>query len=226
MKKRHTAIFCDFDGTVSTRDVGYHLFHHFSEGRNDALLPDWKAGSLSTRDCLRIEAEMVHASPEEIFRFLDRFDLDEAFPEFIRVCRANEIPVTIVSEGMDFYIKRLLARYRLDDLPVLCNIGHLENGGLRIEFPYHTRICKGCGNCKAARMSEYRREQREECRIIFIGDGFSDACAAGEADVVFAKKDLKRYCVAESILYIEYANLQDVICRLQQKGLLNSGAEF
>lgn len=217
MSRLPRVIFCDFDGTVSKRDVGYNLFRHFSNGRNEELLPDWKAGRLSTRDCLRLEAEMVHASEDEILGFVDRFELDDTFPELVSFCRDNDLPLVIVSEGMDFYIKRMLSRYNLSDLAVFSNIGHFENGGLRIEFPYTTRKCEGCGNCKAARMVEYRNKIAGPCRIIFVGDGYSDACAAREADLIFAKKDLVRYCESEQISYTEFDNFRDVICRLKEQ---------
>ncbi len=218
MTGEQIAIFCDFDGTVARRDVGYHLFHHFSGGRNDALLPDWKAGRLSTRDCLRLEAEMVRAAPDEILAFLDGFDLDPTFPRFARFCREHDLPLVILSEGMDFYIKKLLGKHGLDGLTVFSNIGHFENGGLRIEFPHRKRTCAGCGNCKAARIAEYRHRFGGDCRAIFIGDGYSDACGAGEADEVFAKKDLQKYCDAEGISYNAFADFDDVINQLVQRG--------
>jgi len=223
MSGRHVAIFCDFDGTVSERDVGYHLFHHFSGGRNDALLPDWKAGRLSTRDCLRLEAEMVRAAPADILAFLEDYDLDPTFPRFVEFCRERGVPLVILSEGMDFYIKRLLGKHGLGGLTVFSNIGHFENGGLRIEFPYRTRTCEGCGNCKATRIAEYRAQVEGDCRTIFIGDGYSDACAAGEADEVFAKKDLQKYCDAEGIAYTAFTDFDDVISRLVRRGFPAKG---
>ncbi|MCD6250403.1 MAG: MtnX-like HAD-IB family phosphatase [candidate division Zixibacteria bacterium] len=219
MPKVSPAIFCDFDGTVTRRDVGYHIFKHFSGGRNDALLPDWKAGRLTTRDCLRMEAEMVHATPDEIFSFIDQFELDETFAPFVAACGTRNIPLTILSEGMDLYIKRLLTRSGLDHLTVHSNIGHMENGGLRIEFPYQARSCEGCGNCKATRIAEYRETVDSIAPIVFIGDGYSDACGARAADIVFAKKDLKQYCQDEAILYNDFGNFIDVIDRLRQQGL-------
>jgi 2-hydroxy-3-keto-5-methylthiopentenyl-1-phosphate phosphatase len=220
MSRPRLAIFCDFDGTVARRDVGYHLYHHFSGGRNDALLPDWKAGRLSTRECMRLESEMVRGTPEDIFRFLDQFDLEPTFPEFARVCRENDVPIVIVSEGLDIYIKRLLANYGPDHFNVKCNIGHLESGGIRIEFPYEYRVCPGCGNCKAARIEEFRAQVGGACTVVFVGDGYSDACGARAADLVFAKKDLVRYCQAEGILYNEFSSFEDVTDQLVQQGHL------
>ncbi len=219
-------IFCDFDGTATRRDVGYHLFKHFSGGRNDALLPDWKAGRLSTRDILLLEAEMVRATPDEIVSFIDGFELEPTFAPFVEACRAAEVSLTILSEGMDLYIRRLLARAGLDHLAVYSNIGHPENGGLRMEFPYKTRSCEGCGNCKAARIEEYRAATNLTAPVVFIGDGYSDACGARAADIVFAKKDLKQYCHDEAILYHDFVNFQDVIDRLRIEGLWAASANL
>jgi len=220
MNKPRPVIFCDFDGTVARRDVGYHLYHHFSGGRNDALLPDWKAGRLSTRDCMRLEAEMVRAAPEEIVEFLEQFDLDPAFPNFVRLCRETGVPIIIVSEGLDIYITRLLDRYDLQPFSVKCNVGHLEKGGIRIEFPYKYRVCPGCGNCKAARIEEFRAQTGGDCTVVFVGDGYSDACGARAADLVLAKKDLAQYCEAEGISYNNFSNFDDVTDRLIEQGLL------
>jgi len=214
-----TAIFCDFDGTISRRDVGYNLFHHFSGGKNDALLPAWIEGTLSTRDCLRQEAAMVHASPETILAFLDRFEIDETFVAFEARCRAAGVPVIVMSEGLDFYIKRILSRYGLEHLPLKCNAGFLEKGTIRIEFPHVNRKCRGCGNCKGERIAEFR-ETAPGCRTVFVGDGYSDACAAREADVLFAKKDLQDYCEKYNIGYYSYNTFENVTSRLYKLGIL------
>lgn len=223
MSEPRTVIFCDFDGTAAARDVGYNLYHHFSGGKNDALLPDWKSGRLSTRDCMRLESEMVRATPQEIDDFLDQFDLDPTFIPFAEFCRSADVALVIVSEGLDFYIRKLLARHGLEWIEVRSNIGHRENGGIRIEFPYAYRVCAGCGNCKAARIEEYRRVAGEPCRVVFVGDGYSDACGAGAADIVFAKKDLVLYCESRGISYHSFANFREVSDRLLQLGLIKPG---
>jgi len=216
-----SAVFCDFDGTVARRDVGYSLFHHFSGGRNDALLPGWKAGRLSTRDCLLKEAEMVRAPAAEILAFLDHFDLDPTFAPFVDHCRALGVPVVIISEGLDIYIKRVLARYGLADLPVISNLGFLENGGLRIEFPHTNHRCTRCGSCKGERIEEYRLACDTPCRVAFVGDGYSDACAARAADLLFAKDDLQQYCEAEKIPYNRFVDFRDVAKVLIHEGYLS-----
>ncbi len=214
MTELQTAVFCDFDGTIACRDVGYSLFHHFSGGKNDELIPDWKAGRLSSRDCLVQEAAMVRATKEEVYRFLEQFELDRGFPQFEKLCRSNGADLLIVSDGLDFYIKYLLNRNNLTHLPVIANTAKLENDRITVEFPHHNKTCRRCGNCKGERIQEYRKSQLQKARIVFIGDGYSDACATSEADLIFAKKDLEQYCLVNNIVFYKYDDFFDVAHKL------------
>lgn len=215
-------IFCDFDGTVSRRDVGYNLFRHFSNGKNEELLPDWKSGKMTTRDCLRFEAAMVNASPEEIYSFIEQFELNDGFVEFVELLNDLGQPLVILSDGLDFYIKHILKKNNLSDLPVLSNIGRLEDNTIKVEFPHKNHNCERCGSCKAERIAEFRATFKGPTRAIFVGDGYSDACATREADLVLAKKDLEEYCRASNIEYSSYDDFYDVVRILDQKRIFNS----
>ncbi len=216
-----TAIFCDFDGTISRRDIGYNLFHHFSQGRNDELVPLWKNGELTTRECLLQEAAMVHASPEEIYRYLDQFELNQGFESFTRLCRSSSVDLTILSDGLDFYIEYVLRRNQLNDLPLIANAGRLENHSLIVTFPHENQSCDRCGSCKGERIREFRRKHGE-ITAVFVGDGYSDVCGASEADLILAKKDLEQYCVMHNIDHVRYDTFHDVSRLLTERGLLKS----
>ncbi|RKX25237.1 MAG: 2-hydroxy-3-keto-5-methylthiopentenyl-1-phosphate phosphatase [Candidatus Zixiibacteriota bacterium] len=220
MSSSRKVVFCDFDGTVAKRDVGYNLFRHFSGERNRELVDDWMAGRISSRDILTRQAEMVHASPEEIFEFLDKFELDGTFADFHHLCQANGVELIIVSEGLEFYIRRLLDREGLAYTKVISNIGVLKQNRLFVEFPYSNRTCQRCGSCKGERIAEYRQAVGGSCAVAFVGDGYSDACAAGEADILFAKKDLLQYCQSKNIAYNEFEDFRDVAGRLAELGFL------
>ncbi|NOY87808.1 MAG: MtnX-like HAD-IB family phosphatase [FCB group bacterium] len=212
------AVFCDFDGTVTTRDVGYNLFHHFSQGKNDELLPDWKSGRISTRECLRLEASMVKATPQEIYAFLQQFEIDKGFKDFVNFCDHNHMPLLITSDGLDFYIRFLLQKYQLSRLNFLSNIGHLENGGITLAFPHHNIHCTRCGICKGEVIEQFRTNSEDKYKIIFIGDGYSDICATQQADIIFAKKDLEQYCLKKNIHYYAYETFYDIKRQMLQLG--------
>lgn len=203
-------VFCDFDGTISPRDIGYNLFNHFTDGRNEELIPDWISGALSTRDCLEAEAAMVRAEPNEIYSFLDRFDIDPGFVDFLSLCRKNDAPITVLSDGLDFYIDYVLKRHGLDHLEVIANVGRLENGTITVDFPYTNSSCKRCGSCKAERINERRAQADGETQTIFVGDGYSDTCAIEAADILFANKDLEKHCIKNNIEYYGFDSFADV----------------
>jgi len=218
MSKVHTAVFCDFDGTISRRDVGYSIFHHFSDGRNDELLPDWMSGRMSSREILRAEAAMAPLTETELYGYLDGFEIDAGFAPFVERCRQQGIDLQVVSDGCDLYINYLLAKHDLADLPVITNHAYVGDGHLVIEFPHENKTCTKCGSCKGERIREYREKHDEDTRIIFVGDGFSDACATDEADLVFAKKDLERYCRMHNIEFTKFDTFFDVARELESLG--------
>ncbi len=221
MNKSGITVFCDFDGTISRRDIGYNIFKHFSHGKNDELLPDWKSGRLSSRECLLKEAEMSPVTAEELFPFLDQFKLDDGFPAFEKKCSENNIDLIILSDGFDLYINYMLKKNNLDRLSLITNHGWIENGFINIEFPHKNKTCTKCGSCKGERIREYRNANRETTRIVFVGDGYSDACATDEADILFAKKDLEKYCQINDIEYWPYDTFYDVIRQLEKMKILS-----
>ena len=205
-----TAIISDFDGTISKKDVGYTIFHHFSDGKNNELLPDWKSGKMTSREVLLAEAAMVHASPEEITAYVSQFEIDEQFVPFIETCKIEAIPISVVSDGLDFYIRQLFEKYDLNHLQFSSNHASLIENTIKIEFNHTNLRCKRCGICKGEVIQEFKAAQKEPYQVVFIGDGYSDICAAREADFLFAKKDLKKYCLENSIDFYPYNNFNDI----------------
>jgi len=213
------AVFCDFDGTIARRDVGYHMYHHFTGGRNDELVPDWKSGRLSTRECMAIESSMVRATPEQFYAYLDTHTLDHTFVPFVEACREHRYPVTILSDGLDIYVRYLLQKHDVPELPLISNRGHLEDGGLRVEFPYPDPGKTGGGVCKGDRIAEFRAQDKLGRAIIFVGDGMSDVGALPQVDILFAKKDLQQYCERQNIPYNGFDTFDDVSRELTRRSI-------
>lgn len=220
MTRRPAVVFCDFDGTICPADAGYLMLHRFTNGQNDDLIPDWEKGIVSTRERMLSEAKLVRGTADEIYSFLDQFKIDDTFLEFEQICRASGVPLFIVSEGLDFYIRHILSRYDLADLPLFANHGRIEGDRLVVEFPHINHRCSRCGCCKGERIAEYCHKSGDQCRTIFVGDGYSDACAAKEADLLFAKKELIDYCLAHKISYNAFDKFSDVTRYLIEQRLL------
>jgi hypothetical protein len=117
--------------------------------------------------------------------------IDRAFPVFAAAVREAGVPLTVLSDGLDYSIRRILANNGLGDLPVVANRLVAEGErGWRLEFPYSSPDCRS-GNCKCASAGSAHADRR---RVLVIGDGASDFCVSGEADLVFAKHRLIEHC--------------------------------
>src|SRR5690242_11053336 len=98
---------CDFDGTVSPRDIGAAFVERFSPGGEAARVPElegWLEGRLGHRELTRAQCARVRASREEAIAFARGFALDPAFAPFARAALARGDEVMVVSEGFDFYV--------------------------------------------------------------------------------------------------------------------------
>lgn len=203
-------ILCDFDGTISVEDVTDALLERFAAPEWQALERDWRAGRIGSADCMAGQVALLDASREEIDAHLASMRIDPAFPQFVEAVKAAGATLRVVSDGLDYAIRAILLRYRLDDLPVLAN--RLVQTGPRswkLETPFANPQCRvGSGHCKCASAV---REHNRQHRVLLIGDGASDFCAAGEADHVFAKHRLIEHCRHADIPHTSIVGFADAI---------------
>ena len=147
----------------------------------------------------------------DLNEFIDRFEIDPTFPAFAGFCRAQNWPLYILSDGLDIYIKRLLGQNGLAGLPVFSNRAVLENGRLRLSWPWLDNGCDRCANCKGFQI---RRLRAPGQTAVYIGDGKSDLCALPEADLVLAKGFLADYCRENRIDFVpfnDFAEITDIL---------------
>lgn len=207
------SLFIDFDYTITTDDVGNRFYTYFSRGENEPLVKKWLKREISTNECLNKEASLCRGTLNEFMAYIDKFEIDLGFHSLLALCRDEEIPHYILSDGLDFYIQRILDKYNIKDVPIYCNVAEFSNDGLQVKLPYWTPKCSSCGNCKGERI---RKLKREDDLVIYIGDGLSDLCGTKEADVIFAKDDLASFLRQEGRDFIEYDDLYKVTENLKE----------
>ncbi|MGH2569430.1 MAG: HAD-IB family phosphatase, partial [Bacteroidota bacterium] len=171
-------VFCDFDGTIATQDVGNQLFRTFAGERAVQIVQRYLAGEINARECLIQEcAAIERLTPEELGTFVDRFEIDPHFTEFTKFCAVHEIPVTVLSDGLDRYVERMLNNHRLGHLPWFANHAEFVKEGpsfkLIPSFPYRDAECERCGNCKRNHLLTM---SGDDDIIVYVGDGISDQC--------------------------------------------------
>jgi 2,3-diketo-5-methylthio-1-phosphopentane phosphatase/HAD superfamily hydrolase (TIGR01509 family) len=211
-----TVILCDFDGTISTRDMGYDLLNRFSAGDWEVIDQDFREGRIGSKEAYSRIAKIIKWDEQSIFRFIQKHStVDPYFKSFYQYCRERDIDVKIVSDGLDFYISKILAIHHLSEIPFYANCGHFhKKNRINLSFPHFNEECGLCGTCKK-RLVQIHRNAYDS--IIVIGNGISDRCAAHEADFVFAKDALYTYCIDQDIPCHFFENFREILSDLKKQ---------
>lgn len=213
-KSENYLVLVDFDGTITENDVGALLFNSLSGEESKRVVSQWMKGEISSKECLERECELIEITRKELKNFALSQKIDEHFLDFVDLCKRERMDLAILSDGLDYYIKLILKKYHLEDIPFYSNTVGFEGRKLIPEFPYYDKGCGNCGNCKKYHLKNLRRAKQ---KVVYIGDGLSDKCAIAEADFVFAKNDLKTFCQEEKIDYFEFKDFRDVISVFKRK---------
>ena len=201
-------ILCDFDGTVSVEDITDSLLERFGRPGWQAIEQAWRRGEIGSHDCMAQQVALLEASREEMNAHLDTMSIDRAFVPFVAAAQDAGMPLTIVSDGLDYAIRRILSSNGLNDLPVIANrLEAVGANGWKLDFPYGKTGCRS-GNCKCSCAAGARAARK---RVLLIGDGASDFCVAGEVDLVFAKHRLIEHCRSAAIPYVPITSFVDAL---------------
>jgi 2-hydroxy-3-keto-5-methylthiopentenyl-1-phosphate phosphatase len=208
-------VYCDFDGTVVPCDVEFEMFARFGGPRQAGeVVARWSRGEITARQRIEQGFANLHAPLGALNEFLDSVPIDPAFPAFVRFCREAGAPLVIVSEGMAWYIRRILERHGVGPLPMLANeIAFADPHDVstaRLAFPHYNGACDPCGQCGCCKRDLLRAQKGQGQQVVFISDGWADRHAAREADVLFARDNLLDYCRAQSLPALAFSDFDGV----------------
>lgn len=209
--------FIDFDGTIAHEDIGDSIFKTFllpeliEANWHDDLIDEWKAGRISSKECLGDACRNTRVTQPELNAHLNEYELTDGFHEFVDYCDKGGYPVTILSDGMDYYIEYMLKANNLD-IEFYANAMSFSDGSLEADFPYTDHGCGRCGNCKRYHMRSLRHDGET---VAYVGDGYSDRYAIRDADIVFARRELAEYCDRTGHDYIPFDSFHDIMTHLE-----------
>jgi 2-hydroxy-3-keto-5-methylthiopentenyl-1-phosphate phosphatase len=216
-------IFIDFDGTITKGDIGDSFFEKFGGQAAVKAVQDYRAGSINAVDCFNREADAcTFVSQKASNEFIDEQKIDQTFIDFISFCNRykdgdSAINYFIVSDGLDYYINRILKNNGLQDVEVFSNHAEFAETAkgirLNLSYPYTDEECDRCACCKRNHMLTL---SSDDDIIVYIGEGYSDFCPVKYADIVFAKDELQSYCQRENITYHLYNDFKDVMLKMDE----------
>lgn len=207
--KKIDAIYCDFDGTITKNDSVNEFFEKYTEGKWLESEKLWIEGKISSRENAIIQVGLLkNVSQKQLEDYINSIEIDDYFLDFVDYVKSKNIKLTILSDGFDLFIKKILERYDLD-IPFYANRLIYKDGDFNIEFPYYNENCdKKAGMCKCQKVKENK--------FCYIGDGTSDLCIASKADLLFASKNLHEYCTKNSINHYYFETFNNIVKKLKE----------
>ena len=202
-KGRDLHLLVDFDGTIAVIDTVDALLSLHAEDTWLEIEQEWVLGKIGSREAMASQVALLKLDATALDTFIDSVVLDPGFQSFVTLAREKQLPVTVVSDGIDHVVTRVLARH---NVPFTVRANHLiQTAGERwaLSFPHAAEGCAS-GNCKC------RAPTAEGSLRILIGDGRSDFCAAGTVDLCLAKGKLIDHCRANGIPYVAFRDFHDI----------------
>lgn len=211
-KRRKTLIQCDFDGTITEEDVSFLLLDTFANGHWRQLLEEYRQGKISVGLLNRKAFAMVKADKQSLLEVMKgRVKVRAGFHELVAYCRREGFRFVIVSNGLDFYIDRILMDHGLQDIEVFAAQSRFLPEGLRVQYigPEGNVLDEGF---KEAHVDSFLRN---DYRIVYAGNGASDFPPARKCHHIFATGELLSVCKKEKVQYKAFDDLNEIIRGLE-----------
>ena len=205
-----TCILSDFDGTITEKDGLYGFFENFANEDWQKVEKLWENNKISSKECLKREFECIPNLNKELAdNYIKTLKVDKYFKDFFSFVLSNKIDFYIVSDGVDYFINKILKNNGIENIKIISNHFELKNNTFELTFPNSDSNCiKNSGTCKCEIIKQMKKRYN---KIIYIGDGTSDYCPANKADLLFAKGKLINYCKKNNIPCIEFKNFNDIL---------------
>jgi 2,3-diketo-5-methylthio-1-phosphopentane phosphatase len=188
------SVVLDFDGTVTESDLLDRIALEFGDADVYQEVEDGlDGGRIPLREVITREFEPVIAPLDEVIAWvLDEAKIRPGFAAFVRDAQARGWAVHVVSSGFEELIQPVLDREGVD-VELHANRVDARPDGWRVDWRYPDD-CDECGeSCK--------RSQLPPGEVVYVGDGYSDRCAALAADRVFATSGLARYLSERGVAF-------------------------
>lgn len=210
-------IFCDFDGTITESDNIIMIMEKFASAEANEIKNAILNEELSIQEGVKQLFSLLPSSlKDEIISYvLENAKIREGFGEFISFTQKHDIPLYIVSGGIDFFIHPVLEPYGPFE-NIFCNHAEFSGEKINIVYPHSCDdLCssQGCGCCKP---SIIRSLSDQDMETIVIGDSITDLQAAKLANHVFARDLLIKKCEQYDIPYQSFHNFYDIINKLEE----------
>jgi len=197
----------DYDGTITERDLLQPIAYEFGDpavvAELDSALDE---GRITLRQEIVGEYATVRSSLEDVLAWVfERTRLRAGLPELLALAADRGWRTIVVSSGFHELIEPVLERAGLE-LDVFANRVDPRGDGWVVDWRYDDD-CRSCGqSCKRSVVERLTAG----APVVYVGDGYSDRCAAEAADRVFAIHGLARHLERNGAAFERFSDFFDV----------------
>jgi len=205
---KKTLVQCDFDGTVTDKDVSFMLLDAFADGDWRKHLKRYQEGKITVGQFNTKSLAMIKTDRQTLVEHIkDRVKVRAGFSKMVEYCRGEGFRFVIVSNGQDFYIGEMLADIGMGDIEVFCARSYFRPEGVIVQYigPDGNPLDR---DFKETYVNLFLNEGY---RIIYIGNGDSDLVAAQRSDHIFATGTLLKHCKRQNIACIPFTDFSQVV---------------
>ncbi len=202
-----TIIQCDFDGTITEKDVSFLILDAFADGDWRQVLAQYRGGKISVGALNTRAFARVKADEQTLLDFVKgRARIRDGFGELLACCERKGFKFTIVSNGLDFYIRAMLGDMGIDNIEVFAAQNRFSTNGVDVRYigPQGDQLEDGFKDAYV------RLFQEQGYRVIYIGNGASDLSPARQSHQVFATGELLAQCKKTKLDCTPFTDLNEV----------------
>ena len=209
-----TMVQCDFDGTITEKDVSFLLLDTFADGNWRQLWKDYVEGKMSVGAFNTKAFAMVKADRQTLLDFVltsGKVRIRPGFRELLGYCSRQGLGFVIVSNGLVFYIEAILENMGIEGIEVFAAQSQFTPEGMVVKY------IGTDGNQMEDGFKEAHTElfRRRGYSVVYVGDGLSDIYPARQAIYVFAIGALLKRCRETRLECIPFNDLNDVVRGLE-----------
>jgi len=214
------AVLIDFDDTAAAQNVAEMLLNRFGDPTWQEVRQQFRAGELTLKEYQEVTFTNIQASRAAMQGYVkENANLRPYFGELWLHCQERDVPMAIVSQGLDFYIEALLEQEGFSQVPVYAVETSFPPEGITYHYRFAYPGEEHLGNSKGLVVDRYKKDGHH---VVYVGDGRSDFEAAVQADLVFAHSILAEECQRQGIPYRPFGDFGDVLSALQRYPLNGS----
>jgi 2-hydroxy-3-keto-5-methylthiopentenyl-1-phosphate phosphatase len=211
MTTMKTLIQCDFDGTITERDISFLLLDAFAQGDWRQVHQDYREHKITVGEFNTRAFAMVKADKHTLLEALrGKVKVRAGFRELVNYCLGKGFRLVIVSNGLDFYIRAVLEDLGLREVEAYAAQTSFHPEGMKVQYvgPDGKRLDDGF---KEAYIKSFLKLGY---RVVYVGNGDSDVAPAMYARHVFATGDLLTHCRKNNLKYKPFESFLEIIGEL------------